>query len=387
MIYFDNSATTKICQEALQTYVDVSAAPFGNPSSLHTMGFEAERLLKTCRATIRKTLGVQDGAVIFTSGGSEANNLAVFGRAYAKERYRRGAKILTTAGEHASVDMPLEYLCGEGYRIVRIPTVGGTLDMDVLSREMTPDVILVTMMMVNNETGALYDLGAVSRIMKRQSPEAVLHADATQSYMKLPFTAASIGADMITVSSHKIEGPKGVGALYVSRDMLKKRGLAPRTLGGGQEDGLRSGTENVPAIAAFATAAEIGFAQRAARCTYIRELTDSLICRIKEDSRTGTVLVTEPPCRAPHIVNITTPGIKSETMLHFLSSEGICVSSGSACSSHGQHGSPALLAYGHTAQAADCSLRISLSHRNTQEEIDIFIQALAKGLQSLSRMR
>ncbi len=387
MIYFDNSATTRICEEALQTYIEVSQANFGNPSSLHTLGFEAERLLESCRKTIRKTLGVQDGAVVFTSGGSEANNLAIFGRAYAKERYRRGAKILTTAGEHASVDMPLDSLSKEGFRIVRIPTVGGKIDMDVLTREMTPDVILVTMMMVNNETGAQYDLQSVSRIMKRQSPEGVLHVDATQSYMKLPFTAPSAGADMITISSHKIEGPKGVGALYVSRDMLTKRGLAPRTLGGGQEGGLRSGTENVPAVAAFATAAEIGFSHRQERSTYVRELTDTLIRRIKEDSRTSTVLVTEPPFRAPHIINITLPGIKSETMLHFLSSEGICVSSGSACSSHGQHGSPALLAFGHTAQAADCSLRISLSHRNTAEEIDSFMEALAKGLHDLSRMR
>lgn len=387
MIYFDNSATTRICEEALKTYVEVSGSQFGNPSSLHALGFEAERTLEDCRKQIRLSLGVRDGAIIFTSGGSESNNLAIFGRAYAKERYRRGAKILTTAGEHASVTVPLERLADEGYRVVYIPTKNGTLDMDVLSREMTSDVILVTMMMVNNETGACYDLAAVSQIMKRQSPEAVLHVDATQSYMKLAFTAASVGADMISVSSHKIEGPKGVGALYVHPDIITKRGLAARILGGGQEGGLRSGTENVPAIAAFATASSIALAHRTERIDCVRGMTESLIRRLREDARLGGVSVTEPPVRAPHIVNITLPGIKSETMLHFLSSKGICVSSGSACSSHGTHGSPALIAYGHTQAQADCSLRISLSHRNTEEEITCFLEALAEGVGRLSRMR
>ncbi len=387
MIYFDNSATTRICPEALDTYIQVSEQTYGNPSSLHALGFEAERILDGARKQLRDTLGVRDGAIVFTAGGSEANNLAIFGRAYAKERYKRGAKILTTAGEHASVSAPLEQLAQEGYRVVCIPTRGGALDMDILARELTPDVILVTMMLVNNETGAVYDLSAVRRLMQRHSPEAILHADATQGYMKLRFTAAAIGADMISISSHKIEGPKGVGALYIAKDVIQKRGIAARTLGGGQEGGLRSGTENVPAIAAFAKAAQIASANHAARACHTAHLTHMLIERLRADEALAALYITEPVVRAPHIVNITLPSIKSETMLHFLSSKGICVSSGSACSSHGTHGSPALLAFGHTPAQADCSLRISLSHRNTEDEITAFIDALREGVARLSRMR
>ncbi len=385
MIYLDNSATTKICDEALETYLRVSTERFGNPSSLHTLGMDAENVLRDSRKTILKTLGVKDGTLVFTASGSEGNNLAIFGRAYAKERFAHG-KILTTDGEHASVGSPLEKLAEEGFRIVKIPTRGGILDMDRLREELTPDVILVTMMAVNNETGAHYDLSAVKREMTARCPDALLHADATQAYLKVPVSPKILGADLITISSHKIEGPKGVGALYISDAVVKNRGLSPQILGGGQEGGFRSGTENVPGIAAFATAALIGFSHLSERAERMNTLRQRTLAGVFADPELSAVSPTLPPKHAPHILNITLPGIKSETMLHFLSAEGICVSSGSACSSHHPGVSSALVAFGRTEAEADCSIRISFSHRNTEEDVDALLAALKSGLGKLARI-
>lgn len=387
-VYFDNSATTRISESALEKYIEVSRTVFGNPSSLHALGFAAEREITAAREAILRTLGSPQGTLVFTASGSEANNLALFGRLHAKERYRRGAKILTTAGEHASVSEVLRALGSEGVKVVEIPTAGGTLDTEVLEREMTPDVVLVTMMLVNNETGALYDLAAVSRLMKSKSPEAVLHIDATQGYLKVPASPKALGADMMTLSSHKIEGPKGVGALYVSSDLLKKRGLSPWILGGGQEGGLRSGTENVPGIAAFAVAALDGAGEFSVRAEKTEALRTYLLRRLSDEPALAGIRPVLPADHAPHILNLTLPKIKSETMLHYLSSEGICVSSGSACSSNGGgHLSSALIAFGRTAAEADTSIRVSFSYRNTEEEVDLLIAALTRGVAKLSRIR
>ena len=384
-IYLDNSATTKICDEALERYIEVSRSSWGNPSSLHSMGYEAEKIINNTRSEIQTSLGVKGATVIFTASGTEANNLAIFGRALSKERYKRGSKIITTMGEHASVDSPLLALEKMGYNIVKIPTAGGEIDMEALSRELTKDVILVSMMMVNNETGALYDTGAVAKLMKAKSPEALLHLDATQSYLKLPFTKIKSGWDMITISSHKIEGPKGVGALVVDGSVMKAKGLSPITLGGGQESGMRSGTENVPGIAAFGEAVRLGFASLNERYEKMSELRGYLISHISDEAPEVKILV--PKANAPHIVNITLPKIKSETMLHYLSSLGIFVSSGSACSSNGGHFSSALTAFGRSEGEADSSIRISISHRNTREDMDGFVEGLKSGLAKLSRMR
>ncbi len=386
-IYLDNSATTKICEEALDTYVKTSRLTYGNPSSLHGLGFEAEKLLTAARGQICKSLNARGADVIFCASGSEANNLAILGRVYSKERYKRGAKIITSDGEHASVNEPLEKLEKEGFKIVKIPTKCGILDMDRLKAELTPDTILVTMMMVNNETGALYDIGAVSRLVRTACRDALIHVDATQSYMKLPFTKAMLGADMITLSSHKIEGPKGVGALLIDENVKKIKGLSPIILGGGQEGGYRSGTENVPGIAAFGMAAEVGAATVNARFSKMDELRNRLICGIKERDTLSGISITEPTSHAPHILNITLPKIKSETMLHYLSSLGIYVSSGSACSSNSGHVSSALVAYGRTAEEADYSIRISLSARNTEEDVDELLSALESGISKLARVK
>lgn len=386
-IYLDNSATTRICDEALETYIRVSRECYGNPSSLHALGFESEKLLSAVRGELLTSLGAKGASVIFTASGTEANNLAIIGRAFSKERYKRGAKIITTMGEHASVDAPLAMLSGMGFKVVKIPTVGGEIDMEMLKNELTTDVILVSMMMVNNETGALYDTTKVAGLIKARCPEALLHIDATQSYLKLPFTMAKCGANMITISSHKIEGPKGVGALVVDGAVMKAKGLAALTLGGGQEGGMRSGTENVPGIAAFGEAVRIGSAALRERYSYLKELKDYLISSLEGEEKLSEISVIKPKTSAPHIVNIVLPKIKSETMLHYLSSLGIYVSSGSACSSNGGHLSSALTAFGRTSAEADSSIRISLSHRNTREDIDRLIEGLISGLNRLSRMK
>lgn len=384
-IYLDNSATTKICDEALEEYVRVSRECYGNPSSLHGLGFAAEKLIDSAREEICTSLGIKGGSVIFTASGTEANNLAIIGRAMAKERYKRGAKIITTMGEHASVDAPLDMLQNLGFTVVRIPTTSGEIDMNALESELTREVILVSIMMVNNETGALYDTAAVSSLLKSRCPEALVHIDATQSYLKLPFTKAKCGGDMITISSHKIEGPKGVGALVVDGSVMKSRGLSPIILGGGQEGGMRSGTENVPGISAFGVAVKIGNTTLRQRYAYLCSLKSYLIERL--ESELCEISITKPKDSAPHIINITLPKIKSETMLHYLSSLGIFVSSGSACSSNQSHLSSALTAFGRTAAEADTSLRISLSHKNTREDIDGLIEGLKSGLARLSRIR
>ena len=384
-IYLDNSATTKICDEALEKYVEVSRECYGNPSSLHALGFESEKLLNSAREEICNSLMAKGSTVIFTASGTEANNLAIIGRAMSKERYKKGAKIITTMGEHASVDAPLELLSGMGFNVVKIPTKNGEIDMEALGKELTKEVILVSMMMVNNETGALYDSAAVSKLMKARCPDSFLHIDATQSYLKIPFTKARIGADMITLSSHKIEGPKGVGALLVDPAVIKARGLSPLILGGGQEGGLRSGTENVPGIAAFGEAVRVGAPKVRERYAKLSELRQYIIEKI--ESELPEISVTKPKSIAPHILNITLPKIKSETMLHYLSSLGIFVSSGSACSSNGGHFASALTAFGRSEGEADSSIRISLSYRNEKEDADALIEGLKSGLNRLSRMK
>ncbi len=384
-IYLDNSASTRISDTALAKYNEVSKEIYGNPSSLHNMGFLAEKELRLARDALLSSLSAKNSSVVFTASGSEANNLALLGRAFSKERYMRSSKIITTDGEHASVSATLEHLSSLGFKVVSIPTKRGELDFEALLRELDSSVILVTMMMVNNETGALYDTARVARFMKMKSPEAFLHVDATQSFMKLKFTKASIGADMISVSSHKIEGPKGVGALIIDERVIKTRGLAPIIYGGGQEGGLRSGTENVPGIAAFAEAIKIANENLSASFEKMNALREYFIERLNEDEL-SEISPTLPKLHAPHIINITLPKIKSETMLHYLSSLGIFVSSGSACSSNSKSLSGALLAYGRSEKEADSSLRISFGKQNTKDDVDALCEALKSGLLKLARI-
>ena len=386
-IYLDNAATTKIRPEAMAEYVRVSEEVWGNPSSLHSLGSDAERILTASKQTILNTIGAKDAEIVFTASGTEANNLAIIGHALSKERYKSGAKIITTLGEHASVSEPIEELKRRGFKVAAISTKNGMVDLGELARELTRDVILVSVMMVNNETGAVYDIPSVARAVKAKCPDALLHVDATQGYMKIPFTKSGIGADLITVSSHKIGGPKGVGALIIDKAAMKRRDLSPVVFGGGQGLGLRSGTENVPAIAAFAEAARIAHSSLSSSISKMNSLRQRLIDKLSEDGRLAEISPTLPKNHAPHIINLTLPSIKSETMLHYLSSEGIFVSSGSACSSNGGHLSSALTSYGRSNDEADASIRVSFSQDNSEDDVDALAEALAEGLKRLVRIK
>ena len=384
-IYLDNSATTALCQSAKDKLL-LSADLFGNPSSLHGAGRAAAAMLNEARDAVARSLGLRAlsrGELIFTSGGSEADSTALLGVAHAKARRDRN-KIITTDAEHAAVENVMQQLESEGFEVVRISTRGGVLDTEQLDRALDRRVLLVSIMMVNNETGALYDLKKAFAKAKAVDRAIVTHTDAVQGYLKVPFTPAAIGADLVSLSAHKVHGPKGVGALYISPALLKAKQIVPFLLGGGQEFGLRSGTENTLGIAAFGAAVARLYprmGEDTARMSALR--------RDAAERLTGLGIAVKAPegAVAPHILNITLPDIKSETMLHFLDARGICVSSGSACSTHARHVSRALLAFGCTEREADCSLRISLCPDNTAEDIDALVDALGAGLDTLIRIR
>ena len=383
-IYLDNSATTSLSVAARQKIAEVCEI-YGNPSSLHSMGQSAEKILREARENILSALGVRtrEGELVFTSCGTEASALAILGSAHAKER-RDALRILTTDSEHPSVEKNLQALEKEGFEIVKIPTRNGVLDLDSVSAALDKKIFMASFMLVNNETGAIYALDKAFAKIKAKYPEAITHCDAVQGFMKIPFTPASLKADLVTVSGHKLHAPKGVGALYISAEMMKKRKITPFLLGGGQENGMRSGTENTIGIAAFgASVADIkakmvkNRAHFAELYSYASERIEALGIRINRPS--GEY--------AHHIINVTLPNIKSETVLHFLSADGVFISSGSACSSHSKTPSGTLIAFGLTPADADCSLRISFSEYNTKEDIDALCASLQSALDRLVRIK
>ncbi len=390
MIYFDNAATTKPCPEAIAAMTDALSERWANPSSVHAAGNTANALLTESRAAVLKALGVRrqtEGRLIFTGSGTEADNLALLGTVYAKTRPVRGGsrgRILITEGEHAAIEQTAARLEKDGFEICRIPTHGGEADLDYV-RDHAEGVILVSTMLVNNETGALYDVRRIFDTVRSISPDAITHTDAVQGFMKVRFTPASLGADLISISGHKIEGPKGIGALYVAEGILRAKKLIPTVTGGGQEGGYRSGTENMPGIAGFAAACRAAmdsFAERA-------EAVAGLRARLLENLAAHPSLrVNHPASAADHIVSVTMPGVRSETVLNDLSSKGICISAGSACSAHApKKASRALLAFGLSAEEADTTVRVSLSHTNTEQEIDVLTAALADAAQHLAKRR
>ena len=384
-IYLDNSATTPLSAAARARMLEAMDC-YGNPSSTHAAGQDAHALLERARREVGRALGLtalKPGELIFTACGSEADNLAILGGARAKAR-RTANRILTTDSEHPAVREPLAQLAREGFDIVTIPTRGGVLDVAAAEALMDDKLFLVTMMLVNNETGARYPLERVFAAARRRAPQALLHCDAVQGFLKVPFTARSLGADMITLSAHKIGGPKGVGALWVEPKILTAKRLVPTLLGGGQESGYRSGTENTVGIAGFGAAAEAGHAVLAADLARMRTLRDGFLARLAE--RTPEVRPNLPPENAPHIASLTLPHIKSETMLNYLSRAGICVSAGSACSAHAKSKtSSALLAFGLPVHEADSTIRVSLSPATTEAELSCAADAIAEGVRTLIR--
>ena len=391
--YLDNAATTEVGREAKEALA-AAVGVYGNPSSTHRAGAEASRLLSRCRETVSDALGVRRGsgdAVVFTASGTEANCTAVLGSYRSKKRKNDGSEwVLIGDGEHPSVSRAAAQLEAEGARVERIPTKGGVLDVvrldDVLSECAVSGgtVVLAAFMLVNNETGAVYDVASAFSTVKRRFPDAVVHCDAVQGFGKIRFTPYSLGADTLSVSAHKIHAPRGAGALFVSAETIKRKNITPILPGGGQEGGLRSGTENLVAIAAFAAAAEaakVGFDKN--RET-VRKLREKLNAGLSALVPAG-VAVKTPSTPSDAIVNLTLPGIRSETMLNYLSGRDICVSAGSACSAYSKKKSEALAAFGSSDAEIDSSIRVSLSHVNTDDDIDAFIAALTDGVRTLRR--
>jgi len=384
MIYLDNSATTRLAPEVRQAMLDVWEN-VGNPSSLHAAGLAAKKRLEGARSSLLSSAGLKsvEWQAIFCGSGSEANNLALLGSAHTG-RHLDSRRILITDSEHASVENTAEVLTSRGFEVVRIPTKGGVLDLDVIANEAKKGVCLASFMLVNNETGAIYDIESAAKTIKKTCPTSFIHCDAVQGFMRIPLPIAK-NIDFFSVSAHKIHGPAGVGALLLRRELIKKRYLCPVIFGGGQEEGLRSGTENLAGAVGFAKAAEIMKPAMDENRKHMLDLSLYAAEKIKEAGATVNI----PAVRAPHILSITLPRIKSQTMLNLLSAGGVCVSSGSACSSNAKnrHVSSALRAFGLSDADADCTIRMSLCKDNTREDIDALCNLLASGIIRLVKIK
>lgn len=376
--YFDNAATTRLCDAAAAAFSSALNI-YANPSSLHSAGLEAEKLVTSSRKALLRAIGAaQSDSLVFTGCGTESNALALFGTAYAKKT-NAGGTVIISDSEHPSVYSAAEELGRRGFTVKTVPTRDGEVDLEKLLSLMTDDTFLVSIMTVNNETGALYDIPALCRAVKERSPRTLFHTDATQAFMKCPVDVSKSGVDMMTLSAHKIGGPKGVGALFVRDRVVRSHSLSPVLYGGGQEGGLRSGTENTAGIAAFAAAASYGAEHFDADVEKVVKLsamiTEGLV-------RIGIKPVL-PASRVPHIIPAVLPGIRSEIMLHHLSSSGVFVSSGSACSSHHPGVSRPMTAMGLSAREADCTIRISLFRENTEEDAEKLLTGLESGVKNL----
>ena len=372
--YLDNSATTRVCEEAAQAAYRLMTEVYGNPSSLHSMGFQAEREMTATRRQVATLIGCEEGEITFTSGGTEANNLAIFGAVAAHPH--DGRHIVTTAVEHASVSASVDALEKEGYTVTRlVPDENGVLTADAITSACRPDTVLVAVMLVNNEIGSRFPLEQAVPAIRRVAPKAHIHCDAVQAAGKMPIRVGRWGVDSMAVSAHKIHGPKGVGALYLRRGAR----ILPRQLGGKQEGGLRCGTEAVPLIAAFGAAVgELPPVPK--QMAHYDDLRRHLLARLGDNPAVRFHL---PTGGVPYIIHLSVPGYKSETLLHFLAQKEIYVSSGSACSKGAK--SPVLTAMGLPAEEIDSALRVSLCRDNTIEDMDRFADGLLEAMEKLAR--
>lgn len=366
-IYFDNSATTKVYPAVKDIMIKVMEEDYGNPSSLHMKGVEAERYIKKAADTVAKTLRCKPEELIFTSGGTESNNLALIGTALAKNRL--GKHIISTTIEHASVHATLDFLKSQGFEITLIGTdEHGVVDPAEVAKAVREDTILVSCMMVNNEVGAIEPVAEISGAVKKINPDIYMHVDAIQAYGKLPVYPSKLGADLVSISGHKIHGPKGSGALYVKKGIL----IRPIIYGGGQGNGMRSGTENVPAIAGFGVAAEESFRDFDKKIEHISTVKKYLIEKL-----TSLPEVYNNSGDAPHIASFSFVGVRSEVMLHSLEDRGIYTSSGSACSSHKRAASNVLTSMGLTKDRLESTLRFSIGEDNTKEQVDTVFEVIS----------
>ena len=370
MIYLDNSATTKPCQAAVEAIANAMTENWGNPSALYGFGIDAARELRSARRRLAAAMGAEPDRVFFTSGGTEADNWAVFGAV--KRMGKRGKHIITTAMEHHAILNCMKELEAQGFEITYLtPDALGNITVDALKAALRRDTILVSVMMVNNEVGSVMPIAQMARLTHRMCPDAIFHTDAVQGFLKIPFQAKSLGADLISVSSHKIHGPKGAGALYISPRL---KSFPPLLQGGGQEGGYRSGTEATPAIFAFAAAAAEGAGTMAGDTAREKQLLEELCSRLSELQ--GVVI--NGSHQAPHILSLSIPGLPTQNSINILQDAGICVSAGSACAKG--HRSHVLSAMGVDGAVIDGAFRVSLSRETTVEELDRLVDVIRNQL-------
>lgn len=377
--YFDNSATTRCYPEVAEIVVKTMTEDFGNPSAMHLKGVEAEKYVREAAQTLAKILKVNEKEIIFTSGGTESNNLALFGGADANKR--SGNHIITTSVEHAAVGQPAERLEQMGYEVTIVPVDHrGVVQLEALEKALRPDTILVSTMYVNNEVGAVMPVEEIAKLVHEKSPKALYHVDAIQAFGKYRIYPKKAGIDMLSVSSHKIHGPKGVGFLYIN----EKARIQPQILGGGQQAGMRSGTDTVPGIAGLGVAAKMVYTDFDKKIEHMYQLKERLAEGFLKlpDVRLNGMEIREG---APQILSASFLGVRSEVLLHTLEEKGIYVSAGSACSSHKRKAAGTLSAMGMEAAQRESTLRFSFSEENTFEEVDYALEVIGQVLPMLRR--
>ena len=379
--YFDNSATTRVLDSVMDIVTKTMTVDYANPAAKHIKGMEAENYIRDARSIIAKTLKVADKEILFTSGGSESNNMALIGTAMANKR--AGMHIISTNVEHASIYNTLGFLQEQGFEITYLPVDhNGHIDLDQLREAVRPDTILVSEMYVNNEVGSVEPVAEISKVIKEKNPSTIFHVDAIQAYGKYEIRPKKEGIDLLSVSGHKIHGPKGVGFLYID----EKVKIKPLIYGGGQQKGMRSGTENVPGVAGLGVAAAEMYRNHQEKMDYLYDLKDYMMKRVAEID--GVVINSQPGREsAPQIVSVSFEGVRSEVLLHALEDRGIYVSSGSACSSNHPGVSGTLKGIGVKQELLDSTLRFSFGMFNKKEEIDYAIEVLKELLPVLRRYR
>lgn len=373
-IYLDNSSTTAPCEESVAAVNHALKNCWGNPSSLHDMGFEAEMLVKSARESVAKLIGAEPQEIYFNSCGTEGDNTAILGAAHALKK--RGNRIVTTSVEHPAVLETVKRLADEGFEIVYIkPDAMGHISEADIENAINEKTVLVSIMLVNNETGSIFPVSAAARAIKQCGSPALLHTDAVQAFGKLPINVKKLGVDLLTASGHKIHAPKGIGALYIRKGV----NIKPLLTGGGQEKSMRSGTESVPLIYGFGAAVK-ALPDLNRQLIKQRELADYAKSVL---TKTGLCVVNSPDDGLPYVLNVSVPGYRSETLLHFFENEGIYVSSGSACSKG--KGSYVLNEMNFPAERIDSALRISFSRFNKMEDVDKLAAALINAAQKLRK--
>ena len=373
IVYLDNAATTRVCPEAAQAAVEAMTTQYFNPSSRYPQAAQAGKALAAHRAEVAKALGCKAAEITFTSCGTESDNWAVQGAAELGRR--KGKHIITTAIEHHAVLNPIAALEKQGYEVTYLkPTAEGTIDLNEFEQAIRPDTVLVSMMLINNELGTVLPVQEAVQILRRSGAPALFHCDAVQAFLKLPFTVKELGVDLLSISGHKVHAPKGIGAMYI-RSGIK---LPPMILGGGQENGLRSGTEPTAQIAAFAAACKIGLTNRAADIAHMQELKRYTLERLATDIPQVTPVVLGD---APHVLALTMAGYKSEVLVRVLGDQGVCVSAGSAC--HRGKPSHVYAAMPLSKAQRDGAFRVSFSGDSTKEDVDALISALSSAVKTL----